>query len=231
MKTGSREVRRCRVGRNETICTTEFDIVAVERPVALVFNGISHAVMLATPLDLEDFALGFALSEGLLDRAEDCYGIEAHPTADGVEVHLDIASRAFARLKEQRRTLAGATGCGLCGMEQLGMLDLHPQRVTARPALQAIAAPTMLKAAAALPSHQPLNTSNGAMHAAAWVSPQGEIQGVGEDVGRHNALDKLIGRRLRARQAGGQPAGLGDGFVLMSSRASYELLRKCARLD
>lgn len=208
------------------------DAVAAEVPVALVFNGLSHAVMMATPSDLEEFALGFALSEGLIDTPADCRGIEVF-SRDGAEagvgaaceVHLDIAPRCFARLKERRRALAGRTGCGLCGIDSLQALDLVPERVAQRPWVAALPAAAVLRAVAAMPPLQVLNAAAGALHAAAWATPDGELTDLLEDVGRHNALDKLIGR-LAAQGRSGE-----EGFVVMSSRASYELVRKCARRD
>lgn len=209
------------------------DAVASEVPVALVFNGLSHAVMMATPSDLQAFALGFALSEGLIDTPADCRGIEVFarsgPQAGGsgmaCEVHLEIATRCFARLKERRRALAGRTGCGLCGIDSLQALDLVPERVRARPWAAALPAGVVLRAVAAMPALQVLNAAAGALHAAAWATPDGELTDLLEDVGRHNALDKLIGRLALQGRSGE------DGFVVMSSRASYELVRKCARLD
>ncbi|AVS93755.1 formate dehydrogenase accessory sulfurtransferase FdhD [Paracidovorax avenae] len=209
------------------------DAVASEVPVALVFNGLSHAVMMATPSDLQAFALGFALSEGLIDTPADCRGIEVFarsgPQAGGsgvaCEVHLEIATRCFARLKERRRALAGRTGCGLCGIDSLQALDLVPERVRARLWAAALPAGLVLRAVAAMPALQVLNAAAGALHAAAWATPEGELTDLLEDVGRHNALDKLIGRLALQGRSGE------DGFVVMSSRASYELVRKCARLD
>jgi FdhD protein len=206
------------------------DQVAVEMPVALVFNGISQAVMMATPSDLEAFALGFALSEGLLQSRAECYGIELLVQAEGCEVQLQVAASAEMRLKAQRRTLAGRTGCGLCGLDSLRQLDLAPPPLattrtatTPRPELPSAA---LARAFAQLPARQPLNAQTGAHHAAAWATPEGELLMVMEDVGRHNALDKLLGQRL----LDGQPFGDDSGFVIMSSRASYELVMKCARL-
>ncbi|WCM95285.1 formate dehydrogenase accessory sulfurtransferase FdhD [Acidovorax sp. NCPPB 2350] len=208
------------------------DAVAAEVPVALVFNGLSHAVMMATPSDLHEFALGFALSEGLIDTPADCRDIEvlARGGAEAgwdaaCEVRLDIAPRCFARLKERRRALAGRTGCGLCGIDSLQALDLVPERVTQRPWAAALPAATVSRAVAAMPPLQVLNAAAGALHAAAWATPEGELTDLMEDVGRHNALDKLIGR-LAAQGRLGE-----GGFAVMSSRASYELVRKCARMD
>ncbi|WP_420225257.1 formate dehydrogenase accessory sulfurtransferase FdhD [Pigmentiphaga litoralis] len=201
-------------------------IVAEETPIALVFNGISHAVMMATPADLEAFALGFALSEGILDGIDACRDIELHGSSLGIEVHLTIGSAEFARLKDRRRSLAGRTGCGLCGIDSLAALDLHSGPV-ARPAwTRALSLDTVMSAMSALPDQQPLNALTGGVHAAAWALPDGTLYKVMEDVGRHNALDKLIGWLAQEADGGTVP----EGFVAMSSRASYELVRKCARM-
>jgi len=210
------------------------DTLAAEVPVALVFNGLSHAVMMATPQELEDFALGFALSEGILDAADDCRGIEVEAVdaydaglpegMPGVEVRLEISTRAFERLKGRRRSLAGRTGCGVCGVESFAALDLASERLPAHDWLARIDLPTVLRAFSALPARQLLNASAGAIHAAGWATLEGELVEVLEDVGRHNALDKLLGRLARTGRLG-EP-----GFVVLSSRGSHELVRKCARL-
>ncbi|WP_347485833.1 formate dehydrogenase accessory sulfurtransferase FdhD [Vandammella animalimorsus] len=230
------------------------DQVAAEVPVALVCNGLSHAVMMCTPQDLPELALGFALSEGIIDRAEDCYGIDIAAVdaaashgwaAAGVNecslpalaVHLEIASSAFMRLKERRRNLAGRTGCGLCGIDSLQAHDWLPQPGAAAPPpwLAQIGPPAIFKALAAMAEQQTLNHATGALHAAAYADVHGQLHAIYEDVGRHNALDKLLGARAKALQSGtrssnGPPAWPQQGFVVMSSRASYELVRKCARL-
>jgi FdhD protein len=213
---------------------TQHDTVAAEVPVALVFNGISHAVMMATPQDLEAFALGFALSEGLVDGVGDVYGIDvqaadtaslALPTGwQALEVHLTIATSCFERLKHRRRQLAGRTGCGVCGIDSLAALDLVSERLAPRPWTQHINLATVLRAVDALPALQPLNAQCGALHAAAWATMDGTLLQVMEDVGRHNALDKLLGTLARSALLD-QP-----GFVVMTSRASHELVRKCVRL-
>ncbi len=210
------------------------DTLAAEVPVALVFNGISHAVMMATPQGIEDFALGFALSEGILDAAADCRGIEATAldaaTAGlpegmpGIEVQLEISPRAFERLKGRRRSLAGRTGCGVCGVESFAALDLSPPQVPVHPWAAQIDLPVVLKAVDGLRAQQALNARAGALHAAGWSGIDGTLTDVLEDVGRHNALDKLLGRLARTGRLG-QP-----GFVVMTSRGSHELVRKCAQL-
>ena len=140
--------------------------LAAEVPVALEYNGVAHAVMLATPADLEDFALGFTVSEGLVDGPAEVYGVEVHEAVAGITLALDIAAGAFARLKERRRTLAGRTGCGLCGTESLAQVQ------RALPALgQAapqVAPAALARAAAQLAAHQPLAAATGSVHGAAW---------------------------------------------------------------
>jgi FdhD protein len=185
-------------------------------PVALVFNGISHAVMMATPLQLEDFALGFALSEGLIDLASHMYGVEVIEQEQGIELHIDIASQCEVRLKERKRSMAGRTGCGLCGTDSLAQVKLSlPQAPAIHLDIQA-----MQRAHAGLRAMQPLKLQTGATHAAAWSDAYGVIQLVREDVGRHNALDKLIGAMTKAHLDATQ------GFICITSRASFEMVQK-----
>lgn len=200
------------------------DRVVEELPVALVFNGISHAVMMATPIDLEAFALGFALSEGIVERATEVFDIETFITTHSAEVQITIAQKAFMALKGKRRTLVGRTGCGVCGIESIELLDLHPARIAHAGAASDIGAAAVERAVRELPARQVLMHETGGIHAAAWCDRDGAVIDVFEDVGRHNALDKLIGHLAR-RQADTRA-----GFVFLSSRASYELVRKAARL-
>ncbi|RZJ06216.1 MAG: sulfurtransferase FdhD, partial [Haliea sp.] len=153
------------------------DTIAAEVPVALVFNGISHAVMMATPRDLHAFAVGFALSEGVLDSLADLRDIETRVTpadcdlpagVQACEVHMDISARCFARLKDKRRSLAGRTGCGVCGIDSLQMLDLLPERVMQQPWLAGFGHAAIQRAMAAMPALQLLNAEAGSLHAAAW---------------------------------------------------------------
>jgi FdhD protein len=193
------------------------DTLAEEVPIALEFNGVAHAVMLATPLDLEDFALGFALSEGIVDQPQEVFGIEVVEGCDGITVQLDIATSRFARLKEKRRNLTGRTGCGLCGTESLAHALRPLPQLTAPGRLHANA---IRHGLTELRSQQALQQSTGATHAAAWCDSSGAIRLLREDVGRHNALDKLIGAVLRAGRSER------DGFVLVTSRASMEMVQK-----
>ena len=203
--------------------------VAAEVPVALVFNGISHAVMMATPQDLAEFAVGFALSEGIVDAPGDCRDVEVSTHSGGTSdasctVHMEIAPRQFARLKERRRALAGRTGCGVCGIDSLQALDLHPEPLAVPAWREGLDAATVLRPFTQLAARQVLNAGAGSLHAAGWATPDGQLTDVLEDVGRHNALDKLFGRLALAGRLGEA------GFVVMTSRTSYELVRKCARL-
>lgn len=203
----------------------DVDTVAEEVPVALVYNDISHAVMMATPLDLEAFAIGFSLTEGIVDSASEIYEIEVVPGCDAFEVQMRISQRAFMAMKAQRRALAGRTGCGVCGIESLALLDLAPAPIAA-PRQALVPTRRMIeRAAAELPAWQRLMQATGGVHAAAWCGPEGNVRHVFEDVGRHNGLDKLIGHLVR------ECVPLDEGFVFLSSRASYELVRKAARVN
>ena len=196
------------------------DWVADEVPVALQYNGISHAVMLATPLDLEDFAVGFSLSEGLVDQPGDLHDVEPEQTPRGIVLHVEIASRCMVRLKERRRTLAGRTGCGLCGTESLAQaLPAIGRRVRAA----TLDVHALSRALREMRTLQALQSATGATHAAAWCDAAGKVQLLREDVGRHNALDKLIGALARARRDAAQ------GFFAVTSRASYEMVQKTVR--
>lgn len=199
---------------------TELDeTLAEEAPVALVYNGISHAVMLTTPLQLEDFALGFSLSERIVEHAGEIHDLQLVEHARGIELQMQIASRRLHALQAQRRSMAGRTGCGLCGKESLEQLMPPVGRVSGTGAIQAGA---LACAVAELRCRQQLFGLTGAVHAAAWCDAAGRIELLREDVGRHNALDKLIGA-LAARGGTG-----GGGFALVTSRASYEIVHKAA---
>ncbi len=199
----------------------EDDRLAVEVPVALDVDGETFAVMLVTPCDLQDFALGFCLSEGIVDDATQLRGVQVREQVEGITLDLDLAPEAARRMSDRRRTLEGRSGCGLCGAASLEQVVRVPARVQGEPRLDRLALRTALEA---LPRLQPINAACGATHAAAWCDERGGIVVVREDVGRHNALDKLIG----ALHATGFDAG--HGFVLLSSRASYEMVMKAAQV-
>ncbi|MBF0264107.1 MAG: formate dehydrogenase accessory sulfurtransferase FdhD [Gammaproteobacteria bacterium] len=201
------------------------DQLAEEVPIALVYNGVSHAVMLATPKDLEDFALGFSLTEGILQDKSELYDIEVQQQADGIELHIEIASERFAQLKVRRRNMAGRTACGLCGAESLQQVFRLPddhynvQKSTCQP----LSRQSVFKAHQEMRTKQYLQNETGATHACAWVDEDGNIAYLREDVGRHNALDKLLGT-LKKNDVHG-------GFILTSSRASYEMVQKVVMAD
>ncbi|NVE00658.1 formate dehydrogenase accessory sulfurtransferase FdhD [Massilia sp. BJB1822] len=199
------------------------DLVAEEIPVAIVINGISHAVMMATPCDLASLAVGFALTESIVERVAEIYEVEAHQLQNAAEVQLEIAAERFMRMKERRRALAGRTGCGVCGIESLALLDLEPQLIAAVDLPDPIG-PAIARAASELPGFQSLMHETGCVHAAAWCDQGGAVLRVFEDVGRHNALDKLVGSLCMDR------GDMRAGFVFLSSRASYELVMKAARV-
>lgn len=218
--TGRVTVRRYRAGR--PVPEPEADWLAQEVPVALEYNGISHATVLATPCDLEDLALGFSLTEGIVRNAADVRDVEIIETDQGLVAQLTIASACLAQLKQRRRTLAGRTGCGLCGLESLDDV-VRPLPPVAGPR-QPIAADAVIKAMHDVRGRQRLHQQTGATHAAAWADFDGNILCVREDVGRHNALDKLIGALLTRRHA----TDTSDGFAVISSRASFEMVQKAA---
>lgn len=198
------------------------DHLAEEVPVGLVFNGIAQAVMLASPADLEDFAHGFAWTEGLLDDLGALRSVDVVPGAQGIELHVTVSAAAEWRLRERRRTLEGRTGCGLCGAESLAQVRrVRPESAPGAAAAPVLRPQAVLAALAALPAHQAVQRLTGATHAAAWCDADGAVRLVREDVGRHNALDKLLGAMWRA----GLPRH--DGFVCITSRVSFELVQKC----
>lgn len=197
------------------------DRVAEECPVALEYNGISHVVMMATPSDLEDFALGFSLTEGILGSSNELLDIEIAERKPGIVVSLTIAAERLVALKLRRRNLTGRTGCGICGAESLDQALSRPQLVQSRLTFSHVA---IQRALSDFQQWQALRQCTGAVHGAAWCEEDGTIVEVREDVGRHNALDKVLGALCRQRR---DP---GEGFVVVSSRASYEMVSKAAGL-
>ncbi|HHR5883251.1 TPA: formate dehydrogenase accessory sulfurtransferase FdhD [Providencia alcalifaciens] len=194
------------------------DFVAEEIPIALVYNGISHVVMMATPKDLDDFAVGFSLSEGIIQSRDEIRGIDiVQGCHRGIEVHIELSSRRFMALKERRRNLTGRTGCGICGTEQL---DEIFKPITPLPFTQTFSLSYLDNALQELKTVQEIGALTGCTHAAAWISPEGRLVGGCEDVGRHVALDKLLGMKSRSDWQ--------QGAILVSSRASYEMVQKAA---
>ena len=199
--------------------TPMLDAIAEEVPVALSYNGVSHAVMMATPADLEDFALGFSLSEGIVEHAGEVRDIEQEETGAGTVLHVTISARRFAALKDRRRNLTGRTGCGLCGVDSLE----HAIRpVPARSLGGGTTIDAIGRALRELPGLQQLNRVTRSLHAAAWADAGGGIALLREDIGRHNALDKLIGAMARAG------VDTARGFGVVTSRSSYEMVQKAA---
>ena len=197
------------------------DQVIEEVPIAIAYNGITQAVMMATPCDLEDFAIGFSLSEAIVDNIEQIYDVQLTQHSNGYEIDLQISNAGFQALKAHRRSMTGNSGCGLCGVDSL---DRALRVAPILPATPLPKASAIQAAIHSLTSWQPLRQQTGACHGAVWCNLQGEKILLREDVGRHNALDKLIGVMRRK----GLPAK--DGFVLISSRASYEMIHKTSYL-
>jgi len=195
------------------------EAIANETAVALLYNGKPHVVMMATPRDLEDFVLGFSLSEGILRAPQELHEVRVYEAADGLVAELRIDPARALALDRAERKLTGRIGCGLCGAQTLADAVRHPAALgsTSRLSVEALHA-----ALAALPALQPLYTATGAVHAAAWIDAAGRLDLVREDVGRHNALDKLIGALIR------RDGTIGPGAALITSRASHEMVQKAA---
>ena len=198
--------------------------IASELPVAISVCGFGYAVMMATPADLEDFAWGFALSERLIDHPGQVESVTLRGEVRGILLDIWLADECRDRVVERVRHRVGESSCGLCGIENLDQA-LRPLPALSAPA--GVAPQAVFAALAALTGHQPLNAATGAVHAAAFADRNGAILAAREDVGRHNAFDKLIGHGLRT---GGLRTGLaaGDGFALLTSRCSFELVEKAA---
>ncbi len=207
-------VRQCIDGQRQVVQ----DCLAEETPVALIYNGVSHAVMLVTAQDLEDFALGFSLSEGIVQHVSELYSMEVQLQNNGIELHCNIASERFALLKEHRRTLAGKTGCGLCGAENLAQLMRYPLPLASQHQFEEI---SITRGLLAIQAQQKLQQQTGATHASAYVLADGTVSLLREDVGRHNALDKLVGALAKHDKDR-------DGFIITTSRASFEMVQKTA---
>jgi FdhD protein len=192
-----------------------------ETPLAIVCNGSAFASVLATPADLEDLAYGFALTEGIVDNPADISGLTIHAVDEGHEARLTIPAAKADALQDRRRAFAARTSCSLCGLEHLDAL------LAAAPALGSdtvrYAPEILLAAIAALPKAQRLNAQTRAVHAAGWIDASGQLVAIREDIGRHNALDKLIGALIRAGQ------DISSGAVCLTSRCSVEMVLKSAK--
>lgn len=217
MNDGLRTTRALRIEPGRTL--EHDDAVIEESPVALLYNGMPFAVMMATPVDLEDFALGFALCEGIVATASEFALVDVVRDEAGIALHAAIPQARFDLLEDRRRTLEGRSGCGLCGVAELREAVRPPPRVAGGGRI----APEDIHAALQAVSHrQPMNARSGGVHAAGFV--RGDDAWVREDVGRHNAVDKVIGALHRAAPV----LDAADGMLVVTSRASYEIVRKAA---
>jgi FdhD protein len=213
----SAEVSVDRWSRGTTTHTT--DQVAEEIPVALIYHSVPHVVMLATPANLEDYGVGFTLSEGLVARPDEIRDVDVTYGAEAADVRITVAWERFTELLQRRRNLTGRTGCGLCGAETAEDAIRECGPVGPGPT---VTVEGLHAAIEQLGTLQPINKRTGSVHAAAWVVPGQGIRVVREDVGRHNALDKTIGALVRER------ADFSSGYMLITSRASYEMVQKSA---
>ena len=194
--------------------------LASEAALAISYNGISHSVMMVSPSDLEDFIYGFSLSAGLIDSLDDIYDISLQQHDSAISADVQVSNRAFWALKQQRRTLAGNSGCGLCGVEALEQALPQLQNLPPSP----LPAPAHLQGLRQrIQTAQTMARHSGAVHAALFVDAQGQIRLCREDIGRHNALDKLLGALHRDGQ------DLRQGFAVVTSRCSLELIHKALR--
>jgi len=197
----------------------EADFVAEEVPISLIYNGVPHVVMLATPTNLEEFALGFSITEGIIKKTSELLSTRIYNHANGIEIQLKIPDERFVCMSDKGRNLTGRTGCGLCGASTLKQAIRQPAPVHGSLKLTS---QDLLIALSQVKQRQKLNKITGSVHAAAWAVPGQGILDIREDVGRHNALDKLIGLLLRSGR------DLTEGFVVVTSRASYEMVQKTA---
>ena len=193
---------------NKVAISEKQETLATETPVALVYNDISHTVMMCSPRDLEDFAMGFSLSEGIIDKPSDIYGIDIEEACNGIEARIELATRCFVALKDHRRTLTGRTGCGICGAEQIQQVYKNVKKLDRTLIFHVAQLDDCLQQ---LQDAQELGKQTGSTHAAAFFSMDGKLLAIREDVGRHVALDK---------------AGKPQGFIIVTSRASYEMVQK-----
>lgn len=206
---------------NDGTLTERTEPVVEEVPTVLAYNQIPHVVMMATPADLSDFALGFSLTEELIRTPSDIQAIEVVRYGQGIELQLRVPPECQAVVESRNRRLSGRTGCGICGSDSLAAVIKQIYRVP--PGLR-VAPDAINRAVASLAAGQRLNEATGAVHAAGWARPDGSIDTVREDVGRHNALDKLIGALVR------RDVDPTQGFVVVTSRASFEMVQKATVL-
>lgn len=195
------------------------ETVIEEVPVSLEWNGTRHIVMMATPTDLEAFAVGFSITEGIIDSANQILAVDVVPTASGVGILILIADELVSRIADRERLGGGNSSCGLCGIQDMQEATRMPRHVSGN---QIFSPQAITRAMRELPQFQPIGTRTGAAHAAAFALPSGEIVQACEDAGRHNALDKLVGKLAL------QGTNPSDGFLALTSRASFEMVQKAA---
>jgi len=213
----SAEVPLARLTDDNT--TEALATVAEEVPIALVYNGRPYVVVMGSPLDLEDLAVGFSLTEGVVASAGDVRRLDVVRASHGIELQMEIADDDAARLDERTRSMASRTGCGLCGIASIDDVLRMPARLNHT---LDITREAMWSALDALSREQTLNNQTNTAHAAGWATSDGVLRVVREDVGRHNALDKVLGALARTNRRAA------DGFILITSRASYEMVQKAA---
>jgi len=194
-------------------------IVAEEVPIALVYNGKPHVVVMGTPSDLDDLAFGFSRTEAIVDHSSQIERVDVVRASHGIELQIQIPAANAGRLEERARALVSRTGCGLCGVETITDALRVPPALSSQ---LAITNEALWRASAELSRQQTLNNETNTVHAAGWAQADGTLRIVREDVGRHNALDKVLGALARART---NPA---EGFIIVTSRASYEMIQKAA---
>ena len=201
------------------------ECVAEETPIAMVYNGISHVVMMASPDSLKDFAIGFSITENIVNCIEDIYSIEIKKTDVGIELDIDISTEGFNKLKDKRRNLIGRTGCGLCGSESLDQILKQHNSLKKNKENIIFSRDCVLKGLDKLSEFQNFQKKTGATHGAALCNESGDVLFAKEDVGRHNALDKLIGNFCSVKFS-----NISSSFIIISSRASYEMIQKSAAI-
>lgn len=197
------------------------DYIAEEVPVALIYNQISHAVLLTTPHDLHDFAIGFSLSEGIVHSINDIHDINILSSEHGVSIKLTIKASCFKQLKDKRRSMAARSSCGICGIENLDQFKRQARTISSQ---AVFSIDKVQRGFDYLKHNQPIKELTGATHAAAWLNTDGNVPYIREDIGRHNALDKLLGCLIREKK------DLSQGAILITSRASYEMVMKSTAL-
>ncbi|NCX68103.1 MAG: formate dehydrogenase accessory sulfurtransferase FdhD [Betaproteobacteria bacterium] len=212
-----------KVSDSDNLQQNRIDFLSNEFPVAISFNGISHVVMMATPMDLEDFVIGFSFTEGIISSIDDVFDIEISKNDHGIDVEVEIAQEPFQKLKHLKRNLSGKTGCGICGIESLEYFTNRLKLNYPKKKNFLITTKLITASLDTFKSSQKGQVKTGSIHAAALFDADGNLQSIKEDVGRHNALDKLIGRKLIDN--------LDGSFIVCSSRASYEMVQKVLVTD